>query len=267
MSVTTLRSGDRIPAFKRTITSGGDVVNLTGATDVLFKVADPVSGTTLVSGSADITSALEGKVSYELTDTDVLDLPVGSYFFWYEVDFSGKTLTAPNNEPETLIITDATNSRFSYTGDPSSRNLDAIRFYIGDTDESDYFLYDGEIEFLLATWLDKTNSLLYVASLAADAIAAKLAREVSYSADGVSVSTDQLQTKFQTLAEQLREQYKKEVSIGAAVFFTSDFWEMNYDPAIKPLSFGIGMHDNPEGGPQTSFAPNSSSWYNYYYGF
>jgi hypothetical protein len=154
---------------------------------------------------------------------------------------------------------------FSYSGDPSDSDLDAIRFYVQDTDTADALIQDEEIQFLIDTWYPLSNSLIYIAAVTAEVIASKFAREVSSSADGVSVSSDQLQAKYQSLAEQLRDQYTREVSASSGVSFTSDMWDLQHDPSIKPLSFSIGMDDNPLGGAQPP-PRGSATNDDYYYG-
>jgi hypothetical protein len=138
---------------------------------------------------------------------------------------------------------------FSYTGNPSDSNIDAVRFYCQDTNEDEQLLSDEEITFLLDTWYDYTMSTIYVASVAAETIAGRFAREVSYSADGVSVSGEQLQQKYNDLAQSLRDMYKasgEAVGPDAGGILVGD----EYDTTIKPLSFGMGFNDNRRGGQQ-----------------
>lgn len=132
---------------------------------------------------------------------------------------------------------------WSYTGSPTSSTKDEIRFLIGDTDTNDQLLTDEEITYLLDTWLDVHGTTLYVASMACETIAAKLTREISYSADGVSVSLSELQAKYDRQAESLRAQHK-ELLVGGApdVGGISPYGEP--DLGIAPFIFGTGMSDN-----------------------
>lgn len=138
---------------------------------------------------------------------------------------------------------------FSYSGDPSDSNIDAVRFYLQDTDEDNPLLSDEEIEFIYDDWYEVNRSLVYVASVAAETISAKFAREVSYSADGVSVSGDQLQQKYNELATSLRDMYKAQARAGGpdvgGIFVDEEF-----DESIAPLSFSKRMHDNRFAGQQ-----------------
>lgn len=138
---------------------------------------------------------------------------------------------------------------WSYSEDPSSSDLDEVRFWLGDTDESDQLLSDEEIQFIIDNWAETTGSNLYAASVAAENVASKFAREVMVSADGVSVSIEMLQQKFNDLAMSLRDQYKARGATGLPAASGTLFNE-SFDSSIKALSFGKGMHDNIRGGRQ-----------------
>lgn len=65
---------------------------------------------------------------------------------------------------------------FTYSGDPSQSAKDQVRFYIGDTEEHDPLLQDGEIEFVLAQY----NNVTINASIkCTETIMAKWARQVN----------------------------------------------------------------------------------------
>jgi len=111
---------------------------------------------------------------------------------------------------------------FTYGGSPGTTPVDTVRFLVGDTDETEYFLQDEEISWLHETWISKGNEY-FVASKAAEAIAAKLALQ--------GVAEEQLVGGSSLYAGGM-DAYKR------------------YDPSVAPLSFGTGMHDNPEAGEQ-----------------
>lgn len=130
---------------------------------------------------------------------------------------------------------------WSYSGNPSTSERDAIRFYIGDIDPSLPLLQDEDIDFLILKWGPVYNSDLLTAAGAAEIIANHFAREVSVSADGVSVGSNELQQKYNDLAMNLREMYKIE-QIGTPIL--TGIWDNTWDPSLKPLRFGIGFTDN-----------------------
>jgi hypothetical protein len=138
---------------------------------------------------------------------------------------------------------------FTYTGDPSTSDADAVRFLVGDVVDAEHFLEDGEIAWLLTTWLFK-GTVYYPASMAAEAIAAKFTREVSYTADGQSLSLAELQSKYYELAASLRAQHKDLLVGGATVYAGGMDSDEQTDLSVNPLAFGTQMHDNISAGRQ-----------------
>lgn len=88
---------------------------------------------------------------------------------------------------------------FTYTGSPTT-DRDKVRLLIGDTQESDPLLTDGEVEFFIS--LDP--SIHRAASKSAEAIAAKFSRQHDESVGKVRVSFSQKFKQFMDLAKSLR---------------------------------------------------------------
>lgn len=149
---------------------------------------------------------------------------------------------------------------WNYSGIPSTSSLDEVRFLVGDTDATDQLLQDEELQFLLDKWLTIHGSTFYVAAIACETIAAKFAREATYSADGVSVSLSELQAKFKTQAETLRAQHR-ELLVGGSpdVGGISPYEET--DHSIAPFIFGTGMNDNLTAGRQDYGSRNPYGYY------
>lgn len=145
---------------------------------------------------------------------------------------------------------------WSYSGDPADSDLDAVRFYVQDTDSADKLISDEEIEFIIAQWgavygsiTDSPGSALLFAAQVAESIAAKFTREVTYSADGVSVGVNELQSKYDALALSLRDQYKT-FDIGGGPDVGGILYSDVPDPTVKPTLWAVGMHDNTRAGSQ-----------------
>lgn len=136
----------------------------------------------------------------------------------------------------------------TYT-DPSASDKDAVRFLLGDTDPNKALLQDGEIEWLISKWKPIYNTTEYVASVAADTIAARFAREANYSADGVSIGLASLAQQFRDLAVSLRSQHKN-LLVGGSPDVGGITPGEQTDADIAPFDFGTGMHDNLEAGRQ-----------------
>lgn len=138
---------------------------------------------------------------------------------------------------------------WSYSGDPQDSDLDEVRFLVQDTDPEDQLISDEEIEYIIAKWVNVYGSNFMNAAMVAEAIAAKFAREVSYSADGVSVGVQELQQKYDALAMSLRDQYKQ-YDIGSGPVVEGILYSEGDDPTVKPTLWAVGMHDNARAGNQ-----------------
>ena len=140
---------------------------------------------------------------------------------------------------------------YSYSG-PGESDTDTIRFLIQDTDPhnaGEWLVTDDELQWVFDTWYPLYNSYEYVAAMVADTIAARYAREASYSADGVSISLGQVGDQYRALSAQLREQYKLRTIGGGPDAGGMTPCEPML-PGTKAFSFGKGLHDFTEAGPQ-----------------
>ena len=134
-------------------------------------------------------------------------------------------------------------------GDPMSSDVDKVRFLMQDTNPAVRLLTDLELQYLVDEWFHRYDTLIYVAAVAADRVAAKFAGVVSVSADGVSVGTADLSERYRLLATDLRALHK-DYQISGEVDITNLMWDQNPDYGIRPLTFGVGMDDNLAAGRQ-----------------
>lgn len=133
-----------------------------------------------------------------------------------------------------------------------SENKDVVRFLIQDTDPEgtgEWFTQDEEIEYMISAWYEKYGTLEFVAAVMADTVAARYVREVSYSADGVSINMGPVAQQFRDLALSLREQHKSSLVGGLPDVGGVSPYE-GRSPLVKPFAFGTGMHDDPAAGQQ-----------------
>lgn len=130
---------------------------------------------------------------------------------------------------------------WSYSGDPAASDLDAVRFYTGDTNSARELLQNEEINFTLAA---HSNQRL-AAAVCADAIAAKFAREADQRVGDISKSLSQVSKAFYALATRLRA----EVGKRAAPRFpaASKDWKQTQreDTDLVQPAFSVGQGDNP----------------------
>lgn len=137
---------------------------------------------------------------------------------------------------------------FTYEAPLASSQKDQVRFLVGDTDPDEFFLHDSEIEWLITIWGSK-GSVFYVASMAAESIAARFTREVTTSSDSQSVSTSELQQKYLDLAARLMRQHETLLTGGVVDMGGVNAGEQP-DPTVTSPAFGTGMHDFVEAGQQ-----------------
>lgn len=147
---------------------------------------------------------------------------------------------------------------FTYQG-PGVTEKDTVRFLLQDTTESEALVSDEEIQYAITTWLPLYGTLPFVASTIADTIAARYAREASYSADGVSVSLGPVGDQYRMLAASLREQHRA-LLVGGFPDVGGMTPGEQTDEAIAAFAFGTQMHDSIEVG-QQDFGGKQPVWY------
>lgn len=134
---------------------------------------------------------------------------------------------------------------WSYSGDPSTSPLDQARFWLQDIDTTFQLMQDEELSWLLEQAEPMQAAPLYAASVAAEVLANRYAKEVSVSADGVSVQIGDLQERFQKLAENLRAQWHEIVAALGDYDFAGIVLDTNgWVAGLQPLIFGTGFMDN-----------------------
>lgn len=127
---------------------------------------------------------------------------------------------------------------WSYSGDPSSSDLDLVRFLIGDTDTNDQQVTDEEINYMLGIY----GSPYAAAYNLCVNLMAKYARQVDYTIGPESVKASQRYKNYQSLAQALKDQ---SMSANAAPSFDDP---TQRDGNKYPI-FDVGMHDNGDQSP------------------
>lgn len=98
--------------------------------------------------------------------------------------------------------------------DPAASDINAVRFLLGDMDESAPQLTVAEITFALDQASDNTTT---AAAICARALAARYARMVDTKFETVESSYSQLRTNYEALARQLTAQAKRDGGIGLPI--------------------------------------------------
>lgn len=131
---------------------------------------------------------------------------------------------------------------WSYTGNPSSSHKDAVRFAVGDVDDSDQLVSDEEIEHTIA----EVGTVTEAAAVVCEHIAARFAREADKSinaAGGVAQSTQlsQRAKAYLTHASRLRTRVALDVPPFVGGVSQVDKEHTKSDGDRVPPAFEIGM--------------------------
>lgn len=131
---------------------------------------------------------------------------------------------------------------WTYSGNPATSDLDKVRFLVFDTDTNEQLINNEEIAWLLT---EQTNVYMAAAN-AAEAIAAKFAKDITRTAVGLSASVGNRAQFYLDLAEKLRLQIGTtnqhgEVFSGGLTISGKDALDADTN-AVQP-SFKIGQFD------------------------
>ena len=130
----------------------------------------------------------------------------------------------------------------TYGGDPENSQLDHVRLLVGDTECTDAFLRDSEVNFFLTS----EGTAMRAAVASAEAIAAKLARKITIRTGSVAKNLSDLMQHFLDLAKALRARADE---VGGAPIFTAltktDKREDRLDEDLVQPQFRIAQDDNP----------------------
>lgn len=129
---------------------------------------------------------------------------------------------------------------WTYSGNPSKSDRDAVRFWIGDTDENSQQLADEEIDYLLA----QESTAKGAAAEAAYALAAKYARLVTQSVGDLSISYGERQQHYRDLAARLSTDDLRGIVPYAGGIEVSDRETREADTTLTEPAFKMGLMDN-----------------------
>jgi hypothetical protein len=233
MAEITIKKGDRLPKLSRQFLTDGVATDLTGAT-ITFDMWDAATGTQVITdGVCTLVTAATGQVEYPWTATDAT-LAAGFYVASFTATFSGpRLLTAPNNGMITVQIVAEIGAEWSYTGNPSARPIDKVRFLCGDTDTSNQQIMDSEIDFLLSEW---NNDAYTSAAFACEAIAGKYSSKSDYSR---SVGDLSISTQFGASAKTFLDRAARLRNTAMRAAPPSPNWDATGYPVTSELSIGI----------------------------
>lgn len=236
MADITIKAGNRLPKVSRQFLENGSAMDLTGAT-VTFDMWNAATGVQVITnGVCTVTAAATGNVEYPWTSTDAT-LAAGFYLASFTASFSGpRLLTAPNDGMLTIQIVGTTAADWSYTGNPSSRAIDKVRFLCGDTDSTNQQVMDDEINFLLSEW---NNDAYTAAAFACEAIAGKFQAKADYSR---SVGDLSISTQYGAAAKGFLDRASRLRSSAMRAAPPSPNWDAEGYPVTSEMTIGWGRN-------------------------
>jgi hypothetical protein len=133
---------------------------------------------------------------------------------------------------------------WSYSVNPEGNNRDAVRLLIGDTDTNDQQLQDEEVDYFLSLFgVAGASRVVPAAIRCCEALAAKYARQVDTTNQGLSVDASKRSEHYRKLADDLRdlETTVAEVFLGGSKF--SEAKKMDENTDLIPPVFRRGLDD------------------------
>lgn len=131
--------------------------------------------------------------------------------------------------------------KYTYDGDPSKNDRDAVRWYVGDTDERRPMLDDREVDFALVA----NPNVLIAASVCAEALSGKFAREANVSVGGISKALGTVSESFRKHAETLRARACLSAGVSFPATIRSEKEALELDTNLTSPEFILRMGDNP----------------------
>jgi predicted SnoaL-like aldol condensation-catalyzing enzyme len=116
---------------------------------------------------------------------------------------------------------------WTYSGDPSSSELDKYRFFVGDTDVEEPILQDGEVQFVIDSYKNHNTRLYHLF----DAAAHYFARQIERKVGPIEEKPVERLRYYRTKANYYR-QYASTTSLPITA------------TTLKPSIFRVGMNDN-----------------------
>ena len=132
--------------------------------------------------------------------------------------------------------------KFSYTGNPLTSTIDAVRLEIGDTLANQHEVEDEEILYAYS----KEGTVVKAAARIAEMLAARYAKREDFRAGGIQSVKTTMSAKFATMARRLRARGVRAGSFIAPSTSVAAKQETETDTDSPPHAFKRGLHDNPD---------------------
>lgn len=233
---------DAQPLF--TVTDGtGAPLDLSSATEIVWDAARDATATAVLSVSMTggaitfVTDGTDGRILVKLAAPQTTGL-TGFYLHRVRVtDAAGNVSTVSLGRMQVGRV-----PAWSYSGDPSNSDRDAVRHWVGDTDPTNQQLTDPEVDYTLSQF----PSPLLAAAQCARTLAGRYARKVNKRVGDLSISYSDLSKNFYALAASLQTQGEQSgVTLYAGGTSLSDMESVRANSDRVPQPFSRGQFDIP----------------------
>jgi hypothetical protein len=131
---------------------------------------------------------------------------------------------------------------FTYTGNPSESNIDAVRLEIGDVSPNQFELGDEEIQYALT----KEGTVSKAAARCCEMLAAKYSKKDSMRAGSVQADKQNISLKYRSMAKIFRARGTRATSFVMPAASLSDKSDNELAVDQPQPSFKRGIHSNPD---------------------
>lgn len=131
--------------------------------------------------------------------------------------------------------------KWTYNGDPSRSDSDAVRFLIGDTIRERPLLDDREVEWIIT----QTENLNLRAALACEALWSRFLAISDYTVGSVSKKFSDVAAKFKERAEDFRRESYKHALVAFPAHLKSTKQALENDDELEKPEFSVGLADSP----------------------
>lgn len=131
--------------------------------------------------------------------------------------------------------------KWTYGGDPSKSDRDAVRFMVGDTLRERPLLDDKEVDWIIT----RAPNLNLRAALACEALWSKFLAISDYTVGSVSKKFSDVAGKFKERAAEFRSEAYKNARVSFPAHLVSTKQALIDDPELAPPQFAVGLADSP----------------------
>jgi hypothetical protein len=219
-------------------------LDISQAQDIVFEARRDLASSpvltkkkSVAAGITFVTDGTDGKFQVNFAPADTAALTANYYFAASLVDFTSQPATV-----STGMMQVGAAPAWTYSGDPTSSQKDAVRFIMGDTFRKDPLVFDGEILFALT----QSTSTYGAAAIVCRSLASRFAREADTVDKDLQTRLSQRSSAFSKMASQFEQKASARsgvVPYAGGISIADRSRQIKQPDRVQP-SFNTGMMDN-----------------------